>query len=351
MTRSFHLAGQLALVCLLMFSSAAQAARLEQLFEAQVGVSGRGTPARDRGIEQALSIVLLRVIGGQDQLDTPQARRLIKQPSRYVEQFRFSSQAARSRDGKPALALWVQFDRISLEKDVRLAGLSWWGPDRPDMLLWLAVDDNGARSIISETGGGKISRFFHDVAKDRGIPLIFPQMDLQDRRAVQFTDISGAFASNLQAASRRYHPQSLLIGSIRRAGFNDGWRTSWTFIDGVTRQHWSQSVPSLEEAAMLGVSEAAELLAIKYAYQGSSETTRPIIVEGIQGIKDYAQVLEYLDSLTPVASVDVAAVQGTRVSFNLHLNSEERHLLRVITLGKLLQPLDDAADWRFNFQP
>lgn len=334
----------------LLASTATQAARLENLFQSEVVVSGRDTAARNAGLRRALGEVLLRMTGNPQELQTPQAKQILRQPDRYAEQFRFL-QVTETEGAGPSLHLWVQFDGVTLAKDIREAGLPYWGADRPDMLAWLAIDDRGSRYIVSETGYPGVSAILQKAAVQRGIPVTLPLMDLQDRGLVKFTDVWGGFVSGLEEASQRYRPQVMLVGTLGHSSSGRGWRSNWTLIEGTNRQDWENHASSMNETVYLGFSEAAERLAMRYAYVASVEQLRSLMVDGIEGLEDYAAVYRYLQSLTPVAGIDVARVKADEVEFNLRLNSDEQQLLQVITLGRRLEPVDDAAEWRFHYLP
>jgi hypothetical protein len=78
---------------------------------------------------------------------------------------------------------------------------------------------------------------------------------------------------------------------------------------------------------------------------------RSLVVEGIDGIEEYARVYRYLASLTPVDQVQVVRVAPPEVQFDLTLSAQERSLLQVITLGRVLQPEGDPLAWRFRLRP
>ena len=60
---------------------------------------------------------------------------------------------------------------------------------------------------------------------------------------------------------------------------------------------------------------------------------------------------EYLASLTPVAQVQVTHVNTREVGFSLKLNADERNLLQVMKLGKMLQAIGEPEAWRFRLNP
>ena len=70
-----------------------------------------------------------------------------------------------------------------------------------------------------------------------------------------------------------------------------------------------------------------------------------------EALAAYARVSRYLKALTPVEQVQVTRVDGQEVEFDLRLSADERSLLQVITLGKMLQRVDDPSSWRFRYIP
>lgn len=339
------------LFALLLLTLTAHAARVDDLFQVEVAAAGRDAGSRDAALRQALGQVLLRITGTAESLSEPSLRPLLKNPSRFAQQFRFRDIPAESPGQPEQLRLWVQFDGVALAREVREAGLPYWGIERPDVLLWLAIDDRGRRYLVSDNSGGRVTHTVSQTANRRGLPLTLPLMDLEDQRAVQFTDVWGGFVGTLEAASERYRPQVILVGKLGHSGSSGGWRGSWNLLSADGQQSWTSHAASLEAAVERGVGEASEWLADQYAVVATDQALRSLRVEGVQDLGDYARVSEYLASLSPVEQVQVARVSGQEVEFSLNLNSEERNLLQVITLGRVLQAIEEPSAWRFRLNP
>src|SRR5690606_41001353 len=114
--------------------------------------------------------------------------------------------------------LWAQFDGVSLSRALRQAGLPDWGTERPDVLVWLAVDDGGDRYLVSESGGQHIAPLVRQAARRRGLPVTLPLLDVEDQRALLFSDVWGGFFGRVETASQRYQPQVILTGKLQRTG-------------------------------------------------------------------------------------------------------------------------------------
>lgn len=328
----------------------AGAARLDHLFEAQVAATGRDSAAREAALGTALEQVLVRLTGSRAVLQSSAAASLIKDPGRLVEQFRFVEMPATEEQVKQ-LSLWVQFDGVSLSRELRQAGLPYWGAVRPDILAWLAVDDRGRRYLLSESNQEPAAQALAQAAQRRGMPLTLPLLDLEDQRAVKFTDVWGGFFGAIEAASERYRPQVILTARLERDSPAGEWRADWQLADGPQRQNWRAHGADLEAVLDTGVADAAEWLAQRYAVVTTQAGLRTLVVEGVRDLRDYARVSQYLAQLSPVERVDVLGVEDQEVEFKLELSADEQSLLQVITLGRVLQRTGDAAAWRFRLNP
>ena len=59
-------------------------------------------------------------------------------------------------------------------------------------------------------------------ADERGLPIAWPLLDLQDLNAVTCTDVWGGFEDEIVAASARYRSDAVLIGKVRPGTFGAG---------------------------------------------------------------------------------------------------------------------------------
>ncbi|TCK17834.1 hypothetical protein DFR30_1084 [Thiogranum longum] len=335
-------------LCLLVLDQSALAARLDNLFQADAPASGRDPAARQAALKQALATVLVRITGDATLANNGQARTLLREPGRFVAQYRFNETPARKPGAAPELHLWAQFDEVALTRALRDLGLPYWGRDRPDVLVWLAVDDGGKRFLVSDTSRNSLADTLHDAAQQSGLPVSLPLLDLQDQRAVSFSDLWGGFLGPVQKASERYRPQVVLVGRVDRS--RSGWNGQWTLLGAGASHNWTVHGVSAEDTVQKGLSESTSLLASRYAVVASDQGSRQVSVQGIDRLEDFARVQGYLSSLSPVEQVQVAMVKGDEVQFSLQLSTSEQSLVRLIRLGHVLEPLSTGADalWQFR---
>jgi hypothetical protein len=325
-------------LCLFMVSPmiCAQAAT-QDLFDAEVVVPNQTTGVRTRAMSSALEEVLVRVAGQDAILKSAPAKQMLKKPDALVQQYRYFYEPGSE---PPLLKLWVRFDGDAIRSSLQQQGQAYWGSERPDTLVWLAVEDRGRRFVVSADDGTDVQQQIALAAKLRGLPIVFPLMDLEDQSQVRFSDIWGGFFENVMQASRRYNPQAVLIGRLNRSP-SGGWSSRWYLNVAGKPASWSDSNQQLDKLSQQGIDDTADRLASRFAVaQGSGNAnTVGISVSGVDSLSDYARLSAYLKGLTAVSGMQVRRVAGADIEYALQLNGSLDDLTRTVTIGTVLEPV------------
>jgi hypothetical protein len=318
-------------------SLAVQAAGGQDLFEAEVPVTSQQPAERSTAMQQALSEVLVRVTGQRELLRTGQVRPLLDDASRFVQQYRYFTVPDST---PPKLMLRVRFDGDGVRQALREQGVAYWGDtERPDTLVWLAVEERGRRYIVSAQDGTVARAQVQQAARQRGVPLLFPLMDLQDQAQVRFSDIQGGFFDRVLEASERYSPQAILIGRLNLSP-SGSWVARWNLRVAGNTTTWTDTDSQLTGVARAGIDNVADSLASRLAVtdSGTIGNQVSITVEDINTLAAYARVTNYLGSLTAVRQMQVVQVAGTSVDYDLQLNGSLQGLTQTIIIGTVLEP-------------
>jgi hypothetical protein len=310
----------------------------QDLFEAEVPVTSQQPAERTAAMKTALSEVLVRVTGQRELLRSGRARALLDDPARYVQQYRYFTVPDSS---PPELRLRVRFDGNAVRQVLSEQGVAYWGgSERPDTLVWLAVEESGRRYILSAEDDTQARRLLGKAAQQRGVPLVFPLMDLEDESQVRFSDIQGGFHQRVLAASERYDPQAVLIGRLHR-GPSGSWVARWELRVAGNPTRWSDSNAQLGGVLQAGIDNVADTLASRLAVSTGATlgNTVTITVQDINTLTAYARVTGYLASLTTVNRLQVQQVAESSVQYALQLNGTLQGLTQTIAIGSVLEPL------------
>jgi hypothetical protein len=335
------------LVLLLGLSVLGVQAAAPALFEAEVVVSDQTPAQRSEALKSALREVLLRVTGQSSMLETPVVQTLLAGPEQLVQQYRYFTEP---NQDPPLLKLWVRFDGDAIRQTLQQQGMAYWGGERPDTLVWLAVEDRGNRYLVSADDTSEVHRQVAAAAHARGVPVLFPLMDLEDQAQVRYADIWGGFFDKVISASQRYKTPVILIGRLNRMP-SGGWASRWQLEMGGKTRSWSDAHPQLEVLAKQGIDDLADVQASQLAVSTSATgSTVAISVAGIDTLAAYARSNNYLEALSSVRSVQVEEVKPGVVQYSLQLNGSMQDLARTIAIGTVLAPAADGMPGSYRLR-
>src|SRR5690606_5592721 len=237
-------------------------------------------------------------------------------PGRYLAAFRYEQKTVtdpETNESRAQTLLQTRFDAQAMARAVREAGLPLWGDERPATLVWLALEDGRQRVLLSAgladdaadepaSFGAEALSALQAAAEARGVPLILPLLDSQDRAQVAYADVAGGFVERVLAASERYGADAVLVGRVLRTG--QIWSGRWQLLEaGQPPSQWETRDPALDMALQNGINPVADAFAARFALQtvaGAGGSQADLRIDGVDSLAAYAKVLDYLEKLTPV---------------------------------------------------
>ena len=328
------------------------------LYDIEVPVSSQSAVERQRAARTALAQLLTRLTGLRELPPHPAVSDALRLPTQFYSRFEFAERpltqvdddAEATREAAETV-LVVSFDPVSVLDLLRDAELPIWAADRPTILLWLALEDHGERSIASVTATPELAAALAERARKRGLQVTLPLMDLQDMH-LSPTDILGGFLEAIHAASARYAPDMLLVGRASK-GSDGRWRSDWqlqtwrtarpvdlyigagaNMIPGGVAfdERFDHQAETAWAAAHEALDSAADTLAARFAVRGDLHAIA-VTVSGGQTVRGYASLLRYLNSREYIERVEVAAVRPDAVLLRLHSRSSVDQLRELLPMG------------------
>ena len=319
------------------------AATFADLYTVTVTPDPAAADQREAAEQAAMARLLIRITGSRNAPLEPALQPLIASPRTFLSSY---------GDDRQGRAL-VGFSRGQVERALTELGQPVWGPERPLTLLWVAVDDGaggrallGAGGAVSELGAPATPAMTElvDVVREeivaavdeRGLPIAWPLLDLQDLGAVTFLDVWGGFEDRVVAASARYRADAVLIGKVRPGTF--GNEVEWLFVHGVERQ----ALP------VAGVRDGVDVAADRYAADLSTIGGASIAVLSVHNVltpADYGRVVSYLERQSVLERVDVESFDNGTLTLRVAARGDARVLERVLALGGVLRPAVQSSSF------
>ena len=323
-----------------------QAAEVPDLYDAEVPVSTQEPAGRETAFGLALHQVLAKVSGRRSVDSFPLLTGALRSPGRFVQQYQYRTHRSAGSDSteRESITLWTRFDANVVDELVREAGLPVWGRSRPATVVWASVETAGHRELLGTEDAGGYLASIEESARLRGIPLVFPLLDLQDRLAVKTAELWAGFLDGLRAASARYDVETVLLVRLRSLP-PSRWEAHWSLLMDDGEQHWAAQDALPELLLEDGVHAVADLLAARYARRADQQATRAVdlVVTGVHTLEDYARALHYLGALDGVQRVDVDTVEPGQVRFRVEIRGGRSAIRQIVALGATLSP-DGYAD-------
>jgi hypothetical protein len=169
-----HRLGFMLLLCALF--APAQARVMPDLYEVVEAVASRGNTDRAAASSRGLERVFVRVTGDADIGSNPQLTPVLQKASQYLQGYRYASE-------NNQLYLHLTFEPQAVGEIVHKLQLPIWPNNRPGTLVWMAVDTlQGGRTGLKQQDYPELFAVLDSLALERGLPLEFPVMDLNDQR-------------------------------------------------------------------------------------------------------------------------------------------------------------------------
>lgn len=321
------------------------------LYSAEVEVADQGTEARDEGMRKALLQVLVKISGSRAPLQDPALQQALSRAASHVQRFQYRNEPLTPTRQHPdeqgvlqtsRLLMEVEFESRGVQQLLRSHGYPVWGQVRPQVLVWIGVDDGVQRQLVGADDGGLVRLVLERRAEQRGLPLRLPLLDLGDRQQVEVADIWGGFFDNLLRASQRYQTEAVLIGRLGRVG--QQWEVQWTLIHEAERQHWRERGNDVEPLLALGVEESAEWLASRFAqFSGDSEGILLLRVEGVDSLADYRRVIDHLTAISGVRALRMQRINDQEMQLGIELDGGRESLQRTLAMGRVLEVQDSDS--------
>lgn len=350
--------------------------QVTDLYVHQVAVSNESDSERSRAFGEALSAVIIKVTGERRWLLHPTIERALDNAQDYVEAISYISEAIelvqeasaapqQNRDSRntqnnaggalvntPNLLqevseqryINVNFAAELIDQLLTDADIPVWDSNRPSVLVWMALQTEfGERRLLTTDNQPEIIRYMQDFALERGLPIIFPVLDFEDRQSLNEDQLWNLEESAIELASIRYGADSILSGRLH---FTAGGELVglWKFIFQDEADVFDGFDQDLQGYLYEPLDRVTNKLSSYFAIvpEESTEQFVRLRIEGINNLTAYSALLSYVSNLGLVQSVAAVELDGERLELELGLVGDVVQLYELIALDRDLLPIESS---------
>lgn len=336
---------KLSIILLHLLALKSFAVEVPNLYQHPVLVFSQSKEERQYIVPQVLRQVILKVVGDRSALDVINLSPILDQANILVERFQYvrMNEINEGVTYQNSLELLFKFNEVALEKLLANFGLFTWGHVRPDILVWIAMDDDGYRKIIGTYDGEyNISTLVKNSAKLRGLPIFMPIIDLQDYSEVKFIDIwKGYFSKSIRIASQRYAPEVIIIGRISIQN-NLNCQIYWRALINNKSESW-QSKGELRTALTAGIEELIDRLARHATKLIINKHNKNVLLQinNISNYADFSRLINYLSKIQYVSQLRLFGLSAGRINIMISLEVRKKVFDKVLDGGLVLRKEDN----------
>jgi uncharacterized protein len=324
------------IVLALLAAPQARALLVDDLYAAEIAVSNQGEAERRRAYREALQQVIVKVTGEHRWLQHSRIRTAINNAENYVAEVGYRSTGLDSH-------IVVRFDQQQLDTLLYEEDIPVWDRNRASVLLWVTVQGaDGRRDMLGSSSEHVLLEQARLFSTERAVPVLFPLLDLTDRRLVTTDQAWALDASTLQQAGARYGADSVLAGRLLVTP-NGEVVGLWQFLFRDQVHVFDHVDSSAEQYMDFPLNEVTVRLANHFGLVLSEferEDEVSVRVDGIRDLESHMVLMRYLESLSVVRDARITMLNGDSLTLRVRLAGTRQHLTEFISLDRDLMPVN-----------
>ena len=331
---------------------------VDGLYGFELPVQNQSDAERRRAYREALAAVVLKVTGESRWLQQPQVQSALNNAQSYVEEVSFRSgvqqlvaDPEQNADilaeqvivSVPATFINVRFSRAAIDDLLDSANIPIWDRNRPSVLVWLSIQNaSGERMLLGSDSEHQVLEIMRDFSQRRGVPLLIPILDLDDRRNLSADQAWSLDQQAILAASERYGADSILSGRllVTPTGELVGL---WQFMFDDTTTTFDGFDSDLKNYMETSLNQVTTSLASQFSIVRSTLQGNDFVMLRIDGIKNIAahqSVVSYVSDLAVVENVALSRLNGDSLELRITLSGTRSHLAEFINLDRDLEAVN-----------
>jgi hypothetical protein len=323
------------------------------IYQVEVPVISRAANVRSDAVKTALEQVLIKVSGNSHILETyPRLKTKMAQADDLVQEFAYVTPAQPST--LQPYALSVHFDPEGVDKLLQDAGSSEWGQTRPMLVVWIAYEGANHPTEVVSSSENPVQNVFQASAQKRGLPVVFPVMDVTELIQVTSADVLNKNLSVLQPASQRYSGNAILMGHLSQSAA--GFTSDWQLVMGNNQWSFTQAGRNMSDVFSGLINQISDTLAKRYAavVTPNVQAKLTLKVSNLKQQTDLAVLMKYLQQVTAVSDVQLQSVDGDQAVLNVNLHGTQAAFTQAVALGSNLVPIpvsspqDTTLQYKWN---
>ena len=312
------------------------------LYQVDQYVADQGEQTRREAAQRSLLRVVSRVSGLVSVPRNASITQALRNPERYYAKYVYFDPKSVGANGlnridnakesdASELAVRFTFQPAMIKQLARNAKLPTWWSRRPLTLVWMVLDEPDGRSVVDQ-GAVSIRGALDYAAHQRGLPVLLPAMDLDDSMLVNTGVVWGKFTDVLDQASDRYDAGQYLVGrfSVQEVLGERFFTGEWLVrSEGGDLSRFIRGA-DIDTVTNIGIDMAAQGVLDQHQVFADGLRQHELAVSGINDIRAYSRLLDYLQSLEFVDNVMLLSMRQNTLRLRINTAASDEQLRNLL---------------------
>lgn len=333
----------------------AYASTVEDLYKSVIPINNNQAANSKEVLKQGMLQVLTKVSGSSNIEQNPIIKAALDNPEEYL--FKYTQ----NRENKQRISV-QEYINIKINHLLKQADIEAWGKQRPTVLSWVTIElDPRTRIILNESNqyidtslieqNSAYKQIIQKQAMLRGVPIAFPLQDLTEQMNISQASIWAQFIDDLKLASERYQAPVIFSASINKINYLESlsldsqlWQAKFMIINKLNNSDNNQNIikyeaqdENLEQVIEHGINWLADNLAKGYTIAHDLPMKDlDLRITGINTVKDYVKLNNYLNNLSVVSRVAVNSQDKNILNITVSVKQGESALKQALSLDNKL---------------
>jgi hypothetical protein len=311
----------------------------DNLYRITLPVGTEDAAVREAAFQQAWEQELIK-LSGNSQILIKNSRLKNANATNFVASYHYEAIPGAASD-QLGFNLTVDFQTESLLEILKTANQPAWLSDRPPLLAWITVQDTQGTRIMSLDSHEDFLASIQNLAKQRGIPLVIPLLDLATLNQLSSQDINNNW-DLVEKISTPYRHGAVFLLDLKQDTQGMWTAHAQLLIDQSTKE-WT--LASTDENAL--ILQTLNMLMDNFSNHyinllAAPDNTFFLEIKHINTLEQYAQIQTLLRPLSLITHLTPHKILPTSLLLTLQIKGDKTTLSYALNGIKQLAPLENT---------
>ncbi len=319
--------------------------QVNDLYSTEVLIPNQSRLAKEQGLRDALREVVVKLTGDSKLAAANELIEALNNLDDYIEVWGYADAPDTTLTNPEKTGLKVSFSPMVLERFLRAQKFPLLPSNRPLILVWILGDDPElGRQFININTQPDILNLVKNKLDRRGIPVIFPNYDLEDTFSLPLQNAWRLDAEIIAEASHRYESDVWLILRFYKTSSGE-IRGAWLYQAADVRKLGDYRSDTISNFLEVSIDKIIDEVADHYVFiPQAAQNQVSLTIDGISSYSQYRELISNLERLELVKNIQTSEINGSRIEIAVDVEDDIYRLHKsLIRSGRFLSVVTEQS--------